>query len=451
MRKYIQIIGILTLLIFSHCDSGGVVFNDQAVQYPEISQEGSSNENTIENGAASADAQNSEEKDRDVDGAKDMVDNCPEIYNPDQVDSDGDGIGDLCDVCKDDDLNDNDADGVCGDVDNCREHFNPDQADADHDMIGDSCDDCDDPDRDGYCSDEDNCPSIYNSDQADNDGDRIADACDNCPEVYNNDQIDRDGDGIGDSCDLCPSDSGNDNDKDFFCFKEDNCPEVFNDAQENSDTDTVGDACDNCKYVKNNDQLDTDKDGQGDACDPCPSDPQNQCTPPAEGVVIINEIMYDPNAVNDSVGEWVELLNIGPGLVDIKGWKFSDIDDINNTDTTSGYKIIGENEEHVFLVPGEFYLLGKYDDPYANGGVYNIRTTFAFGLSNTGDEIILQDTKGIDKDRVHYNETAGWPACLGASLSRISADLKRSNDSTNWKCATKSYGAGDKGTPDEVN
>jgi len=117
----------------------------------------------------------------------------------------------------------------------------------------------------------------------------------------------------------------------------------------------------------------------------------------------------------------------------------------------TGYKIIGVNEEHVILAPGEFYLLGKYDDPYDNGGVYGIRTTFAFGLSNIADTIILQDEFGIDKDRVNYNEDALWPSCFGASLSRITSDLNRSNDITNWHCATTSYGDGDRGTPGEEN
>jgi uncharacterized repeat protein (TIGR01451 family) len=36
--------------------------------------------------------------DRDNDGIPDNVDNCPDVYNPDQKDSDGDGRGDVCDT-----------------------------------------------------------------------------------------------------------------------------------------------------------------------------------------------------------------------------------------------------------------------------------------------------------------------------------------------------------------
>lgn len=35
-------------------------------------------------------------QDRDGDGVPDNIDNCPDVYNPDQLDSNGDGTGDAC-------------------------------------------------------------------------------------------------------------------------------------------------------------------------------------------------------------------------------------------------------------------------------------------------------------------------------------------------------------------
>jgi hypothetical protein len=61
--------------------------------------------------------------DADNDSIPDPVDNCPNIYNPDQQDSDGDGVGDVCD--------------------NCPTINNPGQQDADLDGKGDACDNCD--------------------------------------------------------------------------------------------------------------------------------------------------------------------------------------------------------------------------------------------------------------------------------------------------------------------
>jgi len=80
--------------------------------------------------------------DSDGDGVVKLLDNCPNIYNPDQTDTDNDGSGDICD--------------------NCLGTANPNQADADSDGVGDICD---------------NCPLILNPDQIDSDGDCYGDAC----------------------------------------------------------------------------------------------------------------------------------------------------------------------------------------------------------------------------------------------------------------------------------
>jgi hypothetical protein len=48
--------------------------------------------------------------DADGDGINDPIDNCVDVYNPDQIDYDGDGLGDYCDPCP--------VDGVIADCDN---------------------------------------------------------------------------------------------------------------------------------------------------------------------------------------------------------------------------------------------------------------------------------------------------------------------------------------------
>lgn len=58
--------------------------------------------------------------DVDEDGIRDVEDNCPSDWNPDQTDSDGDGVGDACD--------------------NCPDTWNPDQSNIDEDGCGDVCD-----------------------------------------------------------------------------------------------------------------------------------------------------------------------------------------------------------------------------------------------------------------------------------------------------------------------
>ncbi len=67
--------------------------------------------------------------DADGDGIPDDEDNCPTVYNPDQVDFDGDGPGDVCDP-------DDDNDGLVDDEDAC-----PTQNPGDLDANGDGCTD----------------------------------------------------------------------------------------------------------------------------------------------------------------------------------------------------------------------------------------------------------------------------------------------------------------------
>ncbi len=181
--------------------------------------------------------------DSDGDGVPDDLDNCPAVYNPDQIDTDLDGLGDLCD-------SDDDNDGVPDESDNCFLTPNPDQADSDGDGIGDACEP--DGDEDGVPDDSDNCPAVYNPEQTDTDGDGYGDACDgdddgdgvldaedNCPLTPNPDQEDADADGVGDVCDL-----GEDTDADGVPDAEDNCPLTPNPDQEDADGDGIGDACD---------------------------------------------------------------------------------------------------------------------------------------------------------------------------------------------------------------
>jgi cytosine/adenosine deaminase-related metal-dependent hydrolase len=98
------------------------------------------------------------ESDPDGDGIPTEKDNCPTVFNPPrpldkgaQTDADGDKAGDACDVCpfnantencssvNPDDL---DADGVDNVLDNCPQIANPEQSNQDGDRHGDACDKC---------------------------------------------------------------------------------------------------------------------------------------------------------------------------------------------------------------------------------------------------------------------------------------------------------------------
>ncbi len=86
-------------------------------------------------------------------------------------------------------VEDLDGDGVVDVLDNCPDKINPDQLDTDEDAVGDACDTCI------------GCQLCDRGPQHDEDGDTFADDCDNCPTIPNLDQANADGDDLGDLCD----------------------------------------------------------------------------------------------------------------------------------------------------------------------------------------------------------------------------------------------------------
>jgi hypothetical protein len=222
--------------------------------------------------------------DRDGDGIRDVLDNCPGASNAQQANADADPAGNACDCAPLDPSVYPGAPPVCdGKSNDCSAPHWPalagtNEADDDLDGLSECGGDCNDADRripgpTEYCDGHDNdcdgtvdegtagldadgdfvhdacdrCPGVPNPLQEDRDRDSLGDACDNCLTVWNADQVDRDGDALGDACD--------------------NCDLVPNPGQEEADGDGVGDVCDTCPGTRNESNADRDGDGTGDDCD----------------------------------------------------------------------------------------------------------------------------------------------------------------------------------------
>ena len=170
------------------------------------------------------------------------------------------------------------------------------------------------------------------------------------------------------------------------------------------------------------------------------------CLSDTLAAVVINEIMYNPDALQgtDNDYEWVELYNTGPSNVNLSVWKLWDTNPANDP----------------FIVPNNTYLdAGEYLVICSNLGfiyfTYHITNAIGnfgdkFGLGNGDDTVVLLNDSGSEIDRVMYNDAYPWPFQPdggGPSLERLNP-LSPSNDPHNW---APSVPVTDYGTPGRQN
>ena len=106
--------------------------------------------------------------------------------------------------------------------------------------------------------------------------------------------------------------------------------------------------------------------------------------------IVISEIMVNPAAVSDSYGEWFEITNTSDSIIDIQGWVIKDSDQ-------DEYSIFSD-ELVTNVMPGEYFVFARNDDPDLNGGLSVNYTYENFTLSNSEDEICLLYTSPSPRD-----------------------------------------------------
>jgi predicted amidohydrolase len=157
--------------------------------------------------------------------------------------------------------------------------------------------------------------------------------------------------------------------------------------------------------------------------------------PPSTGKIVITELMMNPSAVGDDLGEWIELYNAGTAAVDLGGWTLRS-GKAGMADMLSSYQ----------LAPGQYVAVGSNTNKATNGGATVVSAWNSFGLANSSGKVELHDRSGTLIDEVSYG--SGWPVPTGASISLKNPSLDNSQPG-NW-CTEKSAwsgSAGDKGTP----
>ncbi|QNL22104.1 lamin tail domain-containing protein [Hyphobacterium sp. CCMP332] len=154
--------------------------------------------------------------------------------------------------------------------------------------------------------------------------------------------------------------------------------------------------------------------------------------------LLFNELMYDPIPV---VGmpdvEYVELLNISSGTVNLKGIKYSDA----TTEITFSEVLLDSGEQLILCSIEDTALFQWY------GNVYGLDTWPS--LNNSGDVLTLLSPENIILDQIAYD--AGWSDGSakdegGWSFERINP-FKKCTDNQNWAYSLNSAG----GTPGELN
>ena len=163
---------------------------------------------------------------------------------------------------------------------------------------------------------------------------------------------------------------------------------------------------------------------------------------PEPGDLAITELMPNPAAVGDTVGEWFEV--IAHRDVDLNGIVLDRL-----SDSMPGNVV--DAEACLRVTAGSFAVFARSADPGVNGGLPRVDGTFKFAMlsgsaANPGDVAIFAG--GVLIDAVTWTSSrAGRSRQLDPSY----ANAEDNDDPAYWCDGTQPYGEGDLGTPGEPN
>ena len=165
----------------------------------------------------------------------------------------------------------------------------------------------------------------------------------------------------------------------------------------------------------------------------------------SDGELIITEVMYNPNIVTDTAGEWFEIYNLGDSAVNLNGWGIKDLG-------TDDYAF----SENIIVQAGDYAVLCKNTDSSVNGEIVCDAGYSSFTLGNTADTIVLVRPDASTSDEVAYDAAVEpWKTLNKAGYSlQLDPDRYTSadnDDGANWCNGVQPVSGGDFGTPGGVN
>ncbi len=155
------------------------------------------------------------------------------------------------------------------------------------------------------------------------------------------------------------------------------------------------------------------------------------------GEVLVTEVMPTPGGVEDALGEWLEVTNVGAGRIDLYSWQLTNSRGVSFT-----------VDRHVDVVGGGRVVLGSNIDVLTNGNVhvdaeYDAAT---FSLSESDSLTLRVDGRQI--------AVASWSSATPGVARALDPDhltVADAADSGWWCDATREISATDLGTPAELN
>lgn len=160
----------------------------------------------------------------------------------------------------------------------------------------------------------------------------------------------------------------------------------------------------------------------------------------ASPVLVINEIMPNPAAVADELGEWFEIHNAGTAAVDLQGYILASANDAVHIIDAS-----------VVVPAGGYVVLARNGDVTKNGGVnaaHVYRSSFTLA-NGTTDWLALRSPSGVSVDSVAWGTSSPPTGASRGVVDPLADNTVMSG--ANWATSVSEYGIGDKGTPGEQN
>jgi hypothetical protein len=143
--------------------------------------------------------------------------------------------------------------------------------------------------------------------------------------------------------------------------------------------------------------------------------------------ITFSEVNYNSDSTI-SAGDWIELYNYGSTTINLSGWTLQDNNIANAYTFPNG----------VLLAAGARLVMCNDTNKFKNRhpSVMNRRGNFAFGMSNTSDNIYLKNSSGTTVVSITYGDSIPWPKCpdgMGRTLE-LKNPGSNLNDPTSWYC-----------------